>query len=128
MSGSAYTRELVELLIPTIWDAEACWGLTDERKPDIDMPKSKAAKNEANTLWAHLIDIRIAWDRTGEQMTLEEAQAVVLCGGLGYPYADAGKLLGANKSTVMRRYERGVGILLDQLNGTSIVDQEQPES
>lgn len=114
---SAYTRELVEGLLPTIWDDGYVWGMVNEREPDPDMPKTKGAKNTKNTLWAHLVDIRRAWVNA-PSMTLREMQALLLCGGMDMTQTEAGHVLGVNRVSVQEAYERGVSRLCDYLNGT----------
>src|SRR4051794_9825102 len=89
--------------------------MVDERRPDPDMPKSRAAKNRGNTLWAHLADIRRAW--TGAPLSYGESVALVTCGGLGMSYAEAGRLFDTPRNTMMYRYEGGIGKLVAFLNG-----------
>lgn len=121
-----YDRDLVELLVPTIWDRSYAWGIQRDDGPDIDMPGApRGKKNDHNTLWAHLADIRRAWDWA--LLTKREAQAVVLCGGMGLTHREAGRVLGIDRSNVQRGFDRGIGRLVDYLNGTRIIEDEEEE-
>lgn len=123
---SSYTREMVQELVPTIWDRQYVWGMVDDERPDPDMPKAKGPKNAKNTLWAYLADIRVAWDRA--PLSIKERQALVLCGGLDLNFVLGGVVLGIRKQSAQERYERGIGKLTDFLNGTSnTVDDEDEE-
>lgn len=51
------------------------------------------------------------------QLTPVEYHAVLLCGLLGLPQDEAAKALGVSQSTVSRRYERGLAMLKNLLNG-----------
>jgi hypothetical protein len=52
-----------------------------------------------------------------------------VCGGLGIPYVDAARMFNVHESMMLRRYETGVGKLLDYLNGTNHAElmDELPE-
>lgn len=117
---STYTREMVEQLIPTIWNAEAVFGVPNPYAPDPDMPKAKANPKTANTLYAHLADIQVAWKRT--PLVIEQRRAVFMHYGLDLNYAEIGREEGVTRSTAMRRTEVGVGRLVDHLNGDAYED------
>ena len=115
-----YTRQLVEKLLPAIWDEEYAFGMREETAPDPDMPKGSVDKSHSNTLYAHLADIRYAWPRTS--LALTERQAVLLRYGLDLTTREAGELLGCDHTTVTRREERAVGKLTASLNGERYVE------
>ncbi|ATE85150.1 DNA binding protein [Streptomyces phage Goby] len=118
-----YNRALVEKLLPCVWDGEAAYGLKNEQAPDADMPKVKANPKLANTLYAHLADIKTAWkwvERDG--IPLEEAQTLLMRYGLDWTLEETAALFGVHKSTIQRRAERGVGRITAFLNGVEYVD------
>lgn len=113
---SSYERELVEKLTPTIFDRHYAWGMVDELRPDPQMPKSKAQKNQGNTLWAHLADIRSAW--AGAALTFKERRAVVMHYGLGWDHRHVAEHEGTSRQAVTERLAVAIGKLCDFLNGT----------
>jgi len=58
---SRYDRELVERLLPAVWDESYAYGMEAPLAPPPGMPRAKADPSKGNTLWAHLSDIRTAW-------------------------------------------------------------------
>ena len=117
-----YDRPMVELLLPTIWDRGYAWGMVDEMKPDPDMPKGTTIPKSGGTLWAHLVDIRKAWDQAA--ITRDDRAALVLVGGMGMTHKLAALYAGTSRSTITRRFERGVGILTAWLNGGEYSEEE----
>ncbi|HEX2905054.1 MAG TPA: hypothetical protein VHO01_16490 [Jatrophihabitans sp.] len=127
LRGSGYDRPLVETLVPTIWDDGYVWGMVDEFKPDPSMPKGTSIKKWGNTLWAHLVDIKRAW--AGAPLTYDDACAVFLVGGMGMTHTSAAFYLRTSRSTVTRRYERGIGVMVAWLNGGEYTEEEgDPQS
>lgn len=121
--GLNYDRRTVEALLPAVWDREAAYGMKNEEAPDSDMPRAKTNPKQANALWAHLADIRAAWawaERGG--VSLDEARALLLRHGLDLTLEEIALREGANKSTIARRVERGVGKIAAHLNGVAYVD------
>ncbi|GEP32748.1 hypothetical protein NSZ01_05160 [Nocardioides szechwanensis] len=114
---STYTRELVESLIPAVWDESFCYGVRVENAPDPDMPRGTTNKATGNTLAAHIVDIKTGWTKT--LLTLNERRALLLCYGLDWTTRGAGFNLGVNHSTVVRWLYAGVGKLVATLNGHS---------
>lgn len=110
-----YTRELVESLIPAIWDEDYCYGIRVENAPDADMPRGSTNKATGNTLGAHIADIKRAWEKT--DLTAEEKQAILLCHGLDWTQRDAGYKLGVSQQAVSHRLYTGIGKMVAFLNG-----------
>ncbi|UJQ86462.1 hypothetical protein SEA_SUNSETPOINTE_44 [Streptomyces phage SunsetPointe] len=121
-SGGGYDRRLVETLLPTVWDGAAVYGLKNDQAPDPDMPKAATNPKESNTLWAHLIDIRTAWNWAKNTLPLAELQVVFMRYGLDRKVEDIAEFQGVNKGTVSRRAERAVGKITAHLNGVPYVD------
>jgi DNA-directed RNA polymerase specialized sigma24 family protein len=117
---SSYSRALVEHILPAVWDAEAAYGIKQENTPDADMPKVKANPKLANTLYAHIADIKQAWKRA--ELTVIERQSLLLRYGLDYSYAEVGTLRGVQKSAAQRATERAVGKVTAWLNGDKYID------
>jgi hypothetical protein len=118
-----YDRRLVESLVFTIWDGASVYGLKNDQAPEPDMPKGYKNPKESNTLWAHLIDIRIAWEWAMKGgLTLDELRAVFLRYGCDWKLDQIGYNQGVNQSTAQRRAERGVGKLMAHLNGAEYID------
>ncbi|AVO22529.1 DNA binding protein [Streptomyces phage Paedore] len=117
---SGYNRALVEQILPTVWDMDAAYGLKQEGAPDADMPKVKANPKQANTLYAHIADIKQAWKRT--PLTVIERQSLVLRYGLDYGYDEIGSLRGVRKSAAQEATERAVGKVTAYLNGNKYID------
>lgn len=117
---SGYTRALVEHILPTIWDADAAYGLKQENAPDADMPKVKANPKLANTLFAHIADIKQAWKCA--ELTLIERQSIVLRYGLDYSYDEIAAARGVRKSAAQEATERAVGKVTAWLNGDKYID------
>lgn len=119
---SAYTRELVEQLLPAVWDSSFAYGMANPTAPDPDMPKANLDKAHGNTLCAHLADIRAGWTRAN--LPLTERRALYLRYGLDWPQKTIARHERAADSTTSERLARGVGRIVDQLNGTGYADDE----
>jgi DNA-directed RNA polymerase specialized sigma24 family protein len=119
---SAYNRPLVERLVPAIWDQSFAYGMTDPQAPDPTMPRSKPDPKTGGTIYAHLADIRSAWERA--ELPQVERQAVLLRYALDWPLEQVGRAQNVDKSTAMRRAERGVGRLVAFLNGKTYRDTQ----
>lgn len=120
---SGYNRELVERLLPAVWDETYAYGMSDPRTPDPDMPRSKPDPKVGGTIFAHLADIRSAWK--GADVPQVERQALLLRFGLDWTVRSIGFNQGCDKGTATRRCERGVGRLVAHLNGkTYLGDQD----
>jgi DNA-directed RNA polymerase specialized sigma24 family protein len=117
---SGYDRSLVERILPAVWDPEAAYGIKQETAPDADMPKVKANPKLANTLYAHIADIKQAWKCA--ELTLIERQSLLLRYGLDYSYEEIGALRGVQKSGAQRATERAVGKVTAWLNGDKYID------
>ncbi|QDK03215.1 DNA binding protein [Streptomyces phage TuanPN] len=118
-----YNRALVEKLLPTVWDDEASYGLKNEQAPDADMPKTASNPKTANTLYAHLADIRWAWKWAAKGgLPIEEAQTLLLRFGLDWTQEEIGDQLGVTHRAIGKRIERGVGKVTAHLNGVPYVD------
>lgn len=110
-----YDRELVEALVPGIWDEAYCYGMQVENAPDHDMPRGSTNKATGNVLAAHLADIRSAWKRA--PLSLGEKQAIFLVVGQDWTQGEAGRHLNVPQRTISHRVYTGVGKLVALLNG-----------
>lgn len=113
----AYTDELVEKLIPAIWDDNYCYGMKVENAPDQDMPRGSSNKATGNTLAAHIADIKWAWEAA--PLTTLERRALVLAHGLDWSNKDIAFNQQCNQPTVSKRVRVGVNKLRSTLNGAS---------
>jgi DNA-directed RNA polymerase specialized sigma24 family protein len=113
--GGDYSRELVEQLLPAVWDSSLAYGMTNPNAPDPDMPRATIDVSHGCTLYAHLADIKTAWKRA--YIPLAEKQALLLRYGMGWNLDEIGRQQGADKATAMRRVDRGVARMRDYLNG-----------
>jgi hypothetical protein len=59
--ANGYDRELVERLIPAVWDSSYAYGMDEPRPPDPDMPRARPNPKWGCTLFAHLADIQMGW-------------------------------------------------------------------
>ena len=112
---SGYTRELVESLIPAIWDADFCYGVKVENAPDADMPRGSTNKATGNTLAAHIADIKVGWKKS--PLTRRERQAIFLHLGLDWSQREAAFNLGITREAVSQFVTSGVGKIVAELNG-----------
>jgi hypothetical protein len=119
-----YDRRTVELLLPSVWDEDYAYGVKQPTAPDPDMPKSKSAKNKANTLYAMLADIRQAWRRA--VIPLVERQAMFMRFGLDWDQKDIGAVQSITQRGAGLRIERGVGRMTAWLNREEYVDGYDP--
>ncbi|WP_394615858.1 sigma factor-like helix-turn-helix DNA-binding protein [Lentzea sp. JNUCC 0626] len=109
-----YTPELVEQLLPTVWDRTWAWGMANPRAPDPDMPRASNVISHGGTYWAHLADIRTAWDTT--IMPREERAALLLRHGLGWTQEEIAQVLLVSQRAISKRLSRGLQRLVDHLN------------
>lgn len=119
---SGYDRELVERLIPAVWDDSYAYGMSNPYEPAPDMPRSKPDPKIGGTIFAHLADIRIAWQRADVPQV--QRQALLLRFGLDWTVQDVATNQGTSKSTAHERIEQGVGRLVAYLNGKTYQDYE----
>ncbi|ATI18747.1 DNA binding protein [Streptomyces phage Daudau] len=117
---SSYNRALVEHILPAVWDAEAAYGIKQENSPDADMPKVKVNPKLANTLYAHIADIKQAWKRT--ELTTVERQSILLRYGLDYAFDEIADVRGVRKQSAQEATERAVGKVTAWLNGDKYID------
>lgn len=122
---STYTRELVESLIPAVWDEAYCYGMLVENAPDPDMPRGSTNKATGNTLSAHIADIKAGW--ANAPLNLDERQAVFLVLGQDLTQDDAAVALGVSQQTVSRRLYSGVGKIVATLNGDAALLEQVAE-
>lgn len=112
---SEYTEELVEALIPAIWDESYCYGMRVENAPDPDMPRGTTNKATGNTLGAHIADIKRAWERA--DLNLNERRALLLAYGFDFSQKEIAFNQGVTQQAISKRLASGVKKLLDFLNG-----------
>lgn len=116
----SYNRQLVEHLIPAIWDQDAAYGMANPYAPDKDMPKGHADKKAGSPLSAHLADIRNAWKRADVPQV--QRQAVLLSFGLGWTQREIAAYQQVRQATVCARIDAGVGRLTAWLNKEKFCD------
>ena len=119
---SVYTRELVEHLLPAVWDQGYAYGMTNPGAPDPDMPRATVDPAHTGTLYAHLADIHTGWKRT--PLTHRERRALVMRYGLDWRQKAIARHEHITPSTLSERLTRAVGRIVDTLNGTSA---EEPQ-
>lgn len=111
-----YNRELVDLLLPAVWDESYCYKLpSKENAPDSDMPKGTVNKAHGNNLAAYVADIKIGYDRAG--LTFKEKRAVVMHYGLFWPIRDVAYHEGVSRQAVEARLFSAIGKIVARLNG-----------
>ncbi|MEU7570361.1 hypothetical protein [Micromonospora sp. NPDC049240] len=120
--GGSYTRELVEQLLPAVWDKGYAYGMRNPTAPDPDMPRAKANPKESNTLYAHLADIQSAWRRT--PLTWLEARSVFMRYGLDWEHRYIAAHEGVSRQAITARLDVAVGKLVDHLNGVETPEQD----
>lgn len=112
---SSYTKELVESLLPAIWDESYCYGVRAENAPDPDMPRGSMNKATGNTAGAHFADIHRAWALA--ELSVRERQALFLTYAQDRTQSDSARLLGVSQQNVSDWTNSGVGRLVAFLNG-----------
>lgn len=113
---SQYTDELVESLLPAIWDHSYCYGVRAENAPDHDMPRAAVNKATGNAAGAHFADIHRAWAQAG--LSPRQRQTLFLVYGLDFTQVDAAKALQVSQQSVSEWKGSGVDRLVAFLNGT----------
>ncbi len=105
-----YPEELVEHLLPTIWDDSFVLGMRNPTAPDPDMPKAKYTDPRGATdFWCHLIDIRRAWE--SDVLTGPERVALVRYYHEGYTQQEIADQEQVSKKTINKRIREGVRAL-----------------
>ncbi|MEU4155665.1 hypothetical protein [Actinoplanes sp. NPDC026670] len=123
----SYTRELVERLLPAVWDRWFVYsGLDNPYKPDPDMPKVKANPKTGNTIYAYLTDIHAGWKYA--PLSLAERRALFLRFGLDLTLVRVGDQLGMRKQSAAELVDAGVGRLAAYLNGDDEDDEDTEAS
>jgi len=112
---STYTRELVEQLLPAVWDTGFAYGIDNPTAPDPYMPRAAADPAHAGTLYAHLADIHTG--RKAAPLTEPERRALVMRYGLDWPQKTNARHEHVATSTTSERLARGVGRIVNVLNG-----------
>ncbi|MFG1602822.1 hypothetical protein [Actinoplanes sp. NPDC049265] len=113
---STYTRELVEQLLPAVWDHDTAYGMANPTAPDPDMPRPTADPAHAGTLYAHLADIHTGWQHAPLNDT--ERRALIMRFGLDWPQKTIARHERIAASTASERLARAVGRIVETLNGT----------
>lgn len=113
--GGLYDRQLVESLLPAVWDPSFAYGVRVENAPDPDMPRGTVNKATGNTLGAHIADIKLAWE--GAPLYRGERQALFLTYAVDWTQAEAGYCLGVTQQAISSRLYSGVGKVVAYLNG-----------
>lgn len=109
-----YSPELVEQILPAVWDEDVVWGVQNPHSPDPDMPRSKGSPKEANTLWAHIGDVRWAWSEAFLPAT--ERRALFLTYVMGWTQEEIGFNQEVSHQAVSKRIKKGLERLTNWLN------------
>lgn len=112
---SGYTRDLVESLLPAVWDESFCWGSRVENAPDPDMPRGSTNKATGNTLAAHIADIKSGWSKA--PLKLNERRAVLLSFGFDWTQQEIAAKLGVSQKSISNWLYSGIGKIVSCLNG-----------
>lgn len=120
-----YTRELVESLIPAVWDESFCYGIRVENAPDADMPRGWTNKATGNTLAAHIADIKTGWEKA--PLSLNEKRALLLGYGLDWTQEEIAEQLGVSHQSISNWLYSGVGKIVATLNGDSALLEQVSE-
>lgn len=103
-----YSEELVEQLLPTLWDESFVLGLQNPGAPDPDMPKAKYKDpRSATDFWCHLIDVKRAWDNAGALRFLHQ-RALFLYYGIGWTQEEIAVHEQVSKKTINKRIQHGI--------------------
>jgi len=117
-----YNRELVELLLPAVWDPFSVYGMPVPQAAPVDMPRGSANKAHGNTLYAHLADIHHGWRKT--ELTLKERRALLLRFGSDWTEKEIGRHEGVSQQAISARLFTGVGKIVAELNGGEFSEDE----
>lgn len=112
-----YTPEQVERLLPTVWGGTWAWGQQNPHVPDPDMPRATSVASHSGTYWAHLADIRTAWEQTF--LTREQRAVLLLSFGCGWTQEEIAKQEQVSQRAVSKRIARGLELLVVRLNGST---------
>lgn len=111
-----YTRELVDMLLPAVWDESYCLVLpAAETAPDKDMPRAATNPATSNNLAAYVADIRIGWTRA--PLSLKERRALLMLYGLGWKPRDVAEHENVSTRAIEYRVYSGIGKIVARLNG-----------
>ena len=121
-----YTRELVEALLPAVWDEAFCYGMRAENAPDQDMPRAAPNKATNGTLEAHIADIKRGWKQAS--LTVKERRALLLTYGLDWTPKDAAFNQDRTRQVLELRTHRAVGKVMARLNGDLMAELTLCES
>lgn len=114
-----YSEDLVEQLIPAVFDSTYAWGLQNPIAPDADMPKVKyKSPKEATTFWCHLIDIRCAWEQAA--LSLKERRALYLYHSIGWTQQEIADYEQVSKKQINKRLSQGIAQLTAVLNDDGV--------
>lgn len=122
----SYSPDLVVQLLPAVWDQTYAFGMANPVAPDPDMPRSKPDPKTGGTIFAHLADIRGAWDRA--ELPHSERVALLLRHGLGWTDDEIAALDGVTGRAVRYRLERGAERLASHLNGRDWREADEDDS
>lgn len=119
-----YSREVVELLVPAIWDEREVLEVRAETAPDPDMPKTPSADPRRSTDRVTMCaDIQRAWRLA--PLSLGERQAVFSRYYVNISPEAASYWLQADPKTIRHRSLRGIDKLGEFLNGTPYGEEEE---
>lgn len=118
-----YTRELVEHLLPSVWDEGSVYGIPTPHAPPQDMPRGTPNKAHGSTLYAHLADIHSGWKAPA--LSLKERQALILNIGMDLSMTEAAHVLDRPRKTVEYHVYTGVGKIVAELNGEDFAEGEE---
>jgi DNA-directed RNA polymerase specialized sigma24 family protein len=119
---SVYTRELVEQLLPAVWDHNTAWGMTNPTAADPDMPRTTTDPAHAGTLYAHIADIRTGWEQAA--LSSAERRTLLMRYGLDWRHKTIARHEHVASSAVTKRLAQGVGRIAQTLNGEQAEELE----
>lgn len=122
---SKYDRELVELLLPAVWDDGYAYGMPAPYAPDRDMPKGYSNPSHSGTLYAHLADIKAGWASAG--LTPKERRALTMRFRDDLREKDIAAAEGVARQSIAERIASGTGRIVAALNGKGYDDDDEDD-
>lgn len=117
----SYTEEMVEHLLPSVWDRTYAWGVQSTTSPEADMPKAKYVDpRQATTFWTHLIDVRQAWERA--PILMPERRVLLLAYGFDWTAEEIAFNQGVSVRAVNKRRVKAVDCMTNWLNAADAME------
>ncbi|WP_432482539.1 hypothetical protein [Kineococcus esterisolvens] len=115
---------MIELLLPAVWDQEYAYGMEMPNRPDPDMPRTPSDPKKGGTLFAHLADIRRAWERA--DLTDAQRRVLLLRYGLDWKWSEIAYNQRADSKSVRERADRALTRIAVFLNGPDWLTEFEP--